>query len=61
MAPSEFAKRKALWAERKADENAASSKPWAPRNVRLYQNLASRYWGEHYAALRAEGIDPATT
>lgn len=44
----------ALWAERKADEASTSDAPWALRNLRLYQNLASKWWGEHYAALRRE-------
>lgn len=42
----------ALWAERKADEAAASDKPWALRNLRLYQNKASEYWAEHYKEVR---------
>jgi len=52
-----MARRKALWAERKADEAAESDKPWALRNLRLYQNHASRFWGEHFAAVRAEESD----
>ena len=48
MKDTQFARRKAEWAERKADEAAASDKPWALRNLRLYQNLASKFWGEYY-------------
>ena len=48
----ELTQRKALWAERKADEAAASDAPWALRNLRLYQNMAFRFWGEHFRALR---------
>ena len=47
----------ALWAERKADEAAASDKPWATRNLRLYQNKASEFWSEHYKALHAEELE----
>lgn len=54
MAAAELALRKAQWAERKADEAAASDQPWALGNLRLYQNMASRYWGEHFAAKRRE-------
>ena len=57
MNSAELAKRKALWAERKADEAAESDAPWALRNLRLYQNYASRYWGEHYAELRKLAAD----
>jgi hypothetical protein len=42
----------ALWAERKANEAASSDKPWALGNLRNYQNMASKFWGEHYRALR---------
>lgn len=42
----------AKWAERKADEAAASDKPWALRNLRLYQNLMSQWLGEALAAER---------
>lgn len=52
MTKSELARRKALWAERKADEAAASDKPWALGNLRLYQNMASRFWHEHFIELR---------
>lgn len=41
-------------AERKANEWAASDEPWALANLRLYQNLMSRWLGEHYRALREE-------
>jgi hypothetical protein len=44
--------RMALWAERKADEAAASDAPWAMGNLRLYQNMASKFWHEHYTAVR---------
>lgn len=42
----------AEWAEAKADEAAASDAPWALGNLRVYQNMASKYWGEHFAAAR---------
>ena len=48
----EVLRRKAEWAERKCAEAAASDKPWALRNLRLYQNFASRFWGEYFEALR---------
>lgn len=51
---AELARRKALWAERKADEAAASDKPWALRNLRLYQNMASKFWSECFTAERSE-------
>lgn len=57
MTKTELARRKALWAERKADEAAASDAPWAMRNLRLYQNMASKFWGECFAAER-EGLAP---
>lgn len=44
----------AQWAERKADEAAASDAPWALANLRLYQNLMSQWLGEHYRAKHAE-------
>lgn len=47
----------ALWAERKADEAAASDAPWAMGNLRTYQNCASKWWGEHYRALHAEELE----
>lgn len=53
MTPLELARRKAAWAERKADEAAASDAPWAMRNLRLYQNFASKWWGEYYELERA--------
>lgn len=46
----EFLRRKALWAERKADEAAGSDAPWALGNLRTYQNYASRFWSEYFAA-----------
>lgn len=52
-------KRKAEWAERQCDEAAASSAPWALRNLRLYQGYASKFWGEYYAARRKTGLSPA--
>lgn len=52
-------KRRALVAERRADEAAASDLPWAIGNLRLYQNLASKFWGEYYAAL--EGFHMTAT
>lgn len=54
MTKAELARQKALWAERKADEAAASDKPWALGNLRLYQNMASRFWHEHFTELRKE-------
>lgn len=42
----------ALWAERKANEAAASDDPWWLGNLRTYQNMASKFWGEHYRAMR---------
>ena len=48
----------AAWAERKADEAAASGEPRWLGNVRIYQNMASKFWGEHYRALRAEESSP---
>lgn len=44
--------RKVEWAERKCAEAAASDKPWALRNLRLYQNLASKYWSEYFSEAR---------
>lgn len=54
MTKAELARRKALWAERKADEAAASNEPWALGNLRVYQNMASKFWAEHYALLRVD-------
>lgn len=54
MTKADRAKGLALWAERKADDAAGSDKPWWLGNLRLYQNMASRYWGEYYAAVREE-------
>lgn len=48
MTASELKRRMALWAERKADEAAASDAPWALGNLRYYQNMASKLWGEHF-------------
>jgi hypothetical protein len=56
MNAAELARRKALWAERKAEENASSDVPWALSNLRMYQNMASKFWGEHYAAVREESV-----
>lgn len=44
-------KQKARWAERKAEENANSDKPWAMRNLRYYQNCAYKWWGDYFAAI----------
>ena len=44
----------AVWAERKADEAAASDAPWALRNLRFYQNKMSEWLKEYYAAKAAE-------
>lgn len=52
MTEADKFERMALWAERKADEAAESPKPWALRNLRFYQNYASKWWGEHYKAKR---------
>ena len=51
---SEIYRRMALYFERKADEAAASDKPWAMGNLRTYQNFASQYWRKHYLAAYAE-------
>lgn len=40
----------AQWAERKANEAAASDAPWALNNLRLYQNKMSEWLGEYYRA-----------
>jgi hypothetical protein len=48
---AQLAHRKALWAEEKANDAAASNAPWALGNLRLYQNMAARFWGEYYAAI----------
>ena len=62
MTRSELARRKALWAERKADEASASADPWWLGNLRTYQNMASRFWSEHFTALRdAAGQTTETT
>lgn len=50
-------KRKAEWALRKAEENAASSAPWAPANVRLCQNCYNKWYGDYLAACKREGIE----
>ena len=47
----------AEWAEAKANAAAAASEPWALANLRLYQNKASEYWGEHYKAAQAEALE----
>lgn len=44
--------RMAAWAERKADEAAASDAPWALANLRLYQNLMSKWLAAAAAAER---------
>lgn len=54
MSKSELARRKALWAERKADEASASTAPWWLGNLRTYQNMASKFWAEHYALEKSE-------
>lgn len=56
MKSAETWRKMALWAERKADEAAASNAPWALGNLRTYQNCASKWWSEHYRALRAEEL-----
>lgn len=57
MKRSELRARMAVWAENKADHWAESDKPWALRNMRLYQNYASKYWAGYFAALRDEALD----
>jgi hypothetical protein len=52
MTRAEICKRKAEWAERKADEAAASDAPRAMGNLRLYQNFASKWWREYYEEKR---------
>lgn len=52
MIEMELTKRKALWAEAKCDEASSSDKPWAMSNLRLYQNLASKFWDEHFQAVK---------
>lgn len=52
MSEAQRARRIAEWAERKAQEASESSEPWATLNLRTYQNMASRYWTEHYRAER---------
>lgn len=47
----------AEWAERKADEAAASDAPWWLGNLRTYQNCASKWWAEHYKAAHAEELE----
>lgn len=54
MLKSERAERMALWAERKAEEAATSNAPWALGNLRIYQNMASKFWKEHFAEARKE-------
>lgn len=54
MKESEIKRRMALWAERKADEAAASAAPWWLGNLRNYQNLANKWWGECFS-LEREG------
>lgn len=46
--------RMADWAERKANEAARSTEPWALSNLRLYQNLMSKWYGEALEAERRE-------
>lgn len=43
-------RRKVEWAEKKANEAAASDAPWALKNLRLYQNLMVRYMADLAAA-----------
>lgn len=47
----------AKWAERKANEAAASDKPWAMSNLRLYQNKMNEWLGEHYRAKHVEELE----
>lgn len=47
----------AEWAERKADEAAASDVPWWLGNLRTYQNCASKWWSEHYKQAHAEELE----
>jgi hypothetical protein len=46
-------KHRAIAAERKANECANSGKSWDTGNLRIYQNIASKFWSEYYAALVA--------
>jgi hypothetical protein len=48
----------ARWAERKADEAAASTAPWAMGNLRTYQGLMSQWLGEYHKACRLAGLEP---
>lgn len=60
MTKAEMARGKALWAERKANEASASDAPWAMGNLRLYQNMASKFWGECFAAERTrDSLNPS--
>jgi hypothetical protein len=54
---SDFYRCMAEWAERKADDAAGSDAPWALKNLRLYQNIASEWWRKHYLALHAEELE----
>lgn len=54
MKESEKFHRMAEWAERKADEAAASDAPWAMGNLRTYQNYMSKFLGMAYAAEKQE-------
>lgn len=56
MTNLEMLKGKAEWAERKADEAASSDAAWWLGNLRLYQNLASKFWAQYYAAARDCGV-----
>ena len=58
MSHLDLLRRKAEWAERKCDEAAASSEPWALANLRLYQNYLSRFLTDYYVACRQEGASP---
>lgn len=46
--------RMADWAERRANEAAESDAPWAMRNLRLWQNKMSEWYGYALAAEREE-------
>lgn len=47
MTDAELAKRKAEWAEQKAQENTGVN----AKNVRVYQNLDAKFWRQHYSLI----------
>ena len=56
MTASERYARMAVWAESKADFWSESPRPWALRNMRLYQNYASKYWARHFELAAQENF-----